>query len=359
MAKGLEALLTAAVQAPSGDNLQPWRFAVEEASGRIALYVDPSRDPSPMNAGQLMSRMALGAALENLLRTAEHNGWHVRLEEAEPPAVAALCLQEEPNDTPAVESAIRARVTNRRFYDGRPIAADVLARLREATPILHEVGTHWITERGRLAELAQLIGAADALMFREPSMRRAFRGNVRFDAAANTEVEFGLPVAALELSFFERMALRQMPWIPGWLLRLLSKPAFARRAERLVTSASGLCLGVAPDHRQSTYLPAGRAMQRAWLSLTTLGLAVQPMMSLVVLDHAFHHGGPELIDSLGRAELKRLGDDFRRLAPELAGGRPAFLLRFGYAPPPSGRTGRLPWQASQRQIPTPNPVRSL
>src|SRR5437588_12772428 len=71
--KLIEALMTAAVRAPSGDNTQPWRFSVDSGRGRIAIDVDPARDPSPMNAGQRMSRIAVGAALENMLRTLDKN----------------------------------------------------------------------------------------------------------------------------------------------------------------------------------------------------------------------------------------------------------------------------------------------
>ena len=47
---------------------------------RIAVYVDESRDPSPMNAGQRMARIAVGSALENLVRTTRKNALDVELE---------------------------------------------------------------------------------------------------------------------------------------------------------------------------------------------------------------------------------------------------------------------------------------
>src|SRR5262249_42555471 len=71
----LAMLISAAVRAPSGDNTQPWRFKIDAKAGRITVAVDETRDPSPMNAGQRMARIAAGAALENILRTAQHNHW--------------------------------------------------------------------------------------------------------------------------------------------------------------------------------------------------------------------------------------------------------------------------------------------
>jgi hypothetical protein len=177
-------------------------------------------------------------------------------------------------------------------------------------------------------------------------MRRAFLAKVRFDVSPDTPVEEGLSPASLELSAADYFALRTMGRIPHWLLKLAgARRVFAAKARQLVRSASGLCLVAAPDGAASTDVCVGRAMQRAWLILTAHGLAVQPMMSLPVLANALDHGTPQLQASLGRDKVLALGDEFRALVPEVGGGRPAFLMRFGFAPAPSGRTGRLPLSA--------------
>jgi nitroreductase len=325
----LETLLAAAVQAPSGDNTQPWRFAVDRLAGRITLLLDPARDPSPMNAGQRMARIALGAALENMLHTAGHYGWSVTVEPAAPPAYAVLHVTAggEDRETPA---AVVARVTNRRPYDGRPVAAETLAKLRQQTPPLEGVVTHWITGPERLAGLAGLVGRADALMFGEVSMRRAFLANVRFDVPAATPVEEGLPLAALELSALDRLGLRTLGRLPSAVLKWTGAlGAFAAKARQLVRSASGLCLFAAPDRQAGTDFLVGRAVQRAWLALAAHGLAAQPMMSWPVLENVTEHGTPDAIAALGRDRLAMLFQEFRAALPELGAGRPAFLLRFG------------------------------
>ena len=339
----LEHLVAAAVRAPSGDNTQPWRFEIDAQSGRAAVLLDEMRDPSPMNAGQRMARLALGAALENLLRAARALHLAAVLEAPAHPAVA--CVRVTGSPVGVVDEALFRRVTNRRLYDGRPLFAGVLSRLHAETPVLDGVTTHWIVERGRIHDMAILIARADEVMLGEGAFLRAFLRNVRFDAAAEAPVEEGLSLASLELTRANRLALRLLPRLPSWLLKHGGLRPVAMQSKKLVESASALCLIVAPDSRAETDLVVGRALQRAWLALGAEDMAGQPMMSLLVLESVADHGCAAIVGRLRPARLARLRERLRVLAPEIGAGRPAFLLRVGFGPPPSGRVGRRPLES--------------
>jgi hypothetical protein len=347
-ARTLEALVEAALRAPSGDNTQPWRFQIDPRTGRVALFLDESRDPSPMNAGQRMARIALGAALENLLRAAGAFGLEVAVERPTPPALAVVRFEGSPAGDVAVE--IGERVTNRRPYDGRPISAALLEKLRRQTPPRQGIATHWIIGAERLRSLAGLIRRADEMMLGNLAFYNAFLRNVRFDAPPAAEVEEGLSLASLELSATDRIGLRLLPRLPSPLRRLGLKP-LAAHSKRLVESASALCLFVATSSRAETDLAVGQAVQSAWLALTASGLAAQPMMSLVILDGVLEQGSPETVASFGKTELEDLRAELLGRAPEIGSGRPAFFLRVGFAPPPTGRVGRRPLRAVTVQTP--------
>ena len=74
------------------------------------------------------------------------------------------------------------------------------------------------------------------------------------------------------------------------------------------------------------------------------------MMSLAIMENAIDNGGPDLLRSLGRGQAEAVVADFRSLVPEVRADKLAFLLRFGYAPPPTCRTGRLPLEARATSI---------
>jgi hypothetical protein len=245
-----------------------------------------------------------------------------------------------------VEDAVRRRVTNRRIYTGGKVSAETTAKLSAATCELAGVRTIWIESPSRIETLATLVGRADAVMFSESSMRRAFLANVRFDARREEEVAEGLSPASLELNGGQLAAFRTVARLPDSLLKMVRiGRVFAKHSRQLVKSASGLCLGVAPDHEPETDFSVGRAMQRAWLALAENGLAAQPMMSLPVLDNALQHGPPALVRALDAEKINHLLSRLRTEIPEIGAGRPAFLLRLGNAAAPSGRTGRLPLAA--------------
>ncbi len=218
--------------------------------------------------------------------------------------------------------------------------------LASQTPACPLVKTHWLVQPERIKQLAEIIAAADTILFNAACMRNGFLENVRFDAPPDDPVDQGLSLASLELKRPDALALRLMAHLPDRLLQWVQVGrAFAKPTRQLVHSAAGLCLGVAADHRPETDFAVGRAMQRAWLALTEQQLAVQPMMSLAVLENARRHGSPEIQHALGEARLRSLSDAWRQAVPEMGQGRPAFLLRFGLAGPPAGRTGRLPLPA--------------
>ncbi len=336
-----ETLVRAAAQAPSGDNMQPWRFVVDGDARQIAIYLDESRDPSPMNAGQRMSRLAIGAALENLLRAAESLGRHPLLEKPGDSALALVRIDGIEATEKEVDPAIFARVTNRRMYDGRSLSAEVLEDLRRKTPHWNGIRTIWIHDRDRVESLARLIGRSQAIMLMERSMRHAFLENLRFDVAGDADVEEGLSLASLEVSAAERVALRIMPRLPQWLLKASgARRTFDVSGRKLIRSASGLCIVVGDSATAESELLAGRAAQRAWLALTESGLAAQPMMSMAILESMLQRGSPELLASLGREQTRALLHEYQAAVPEIEGADTAFLLRFGYAPPPSVITGR-------------------
>jgi hypothetical protein len=342
MDESCEMLLQAAIRAPSGDNVQPWRFEVNCAARRIEVYLDEASDPSPMNSGQRMSRIAVGAAIENIFRAAQGLGWTVQLEKPRDGALAAVQIVDSERKSGSIPAVIFDRCTNRRVYDGRPLPDELAAELARNTVDFPGFRTIWIHRSDRVQTIADLVGRSDALMLGEPFIRKAFLKNVRFDQPWDAEVEKWLPLGSLELPTMDRIALRFVGFLPNWLVHLSgAAKKFAVAGRRLVASSAGVCIITETEGSVASEVLAGRAVERTWLALNERGIAVQPLMSLAILESVLDRGSAEVIASLDREKAEKLLAELRVLVPEVGDAKLAFLMRFGYAPPPTVRTGRL------------------
>ncbi|RPI82966.1 MAG: hypothetical protein EHM42_08905 [Planctomycetaceae bacterium] len=336
-----ETLISAANAAPSGDNLQPWSFQIDLAAGTIRIAVDETRDQSPMNAGQRMARIAVGAAVENILRATEFSGVAAELTRIDESGGCEIAIRDLENASVQVDPVIQRRATNRRVYEGGAVSEEVAARLRDGTHSSEGVRTVWIHDRRQIESLAGLISRADSLMFGNPTLRKSFLANVRFDLPADDPGSHGLSLASLELQGADRIAFRILPRIPPWLFRLAGiARKFAVKSKRLVDSSSGLCAVIAPDNTRATDVRVGRSFERAWLALTGEGLAAQPLMSIAVLAGICEFGPAPLQESL-RDEVSPLIESMQSIIAGPPAGRIAALLRFGKAADPSSRAGRL------------------
>ena len=347
----LKSLVAAGMRAPSGDNTQPWSFEIDPPAGTIRIQVNEARDRSPMNAGQRMARIAVGAAAQNVIWMAEAHKRAAELQIDETSGACEIRVSGAGETALALDSVIERRVTNRRLYDRSAVAPAVATRLRGLGDPGSPIRTEWalreemVPQVELLKSLAAIISDADAILFQIDTMREAFFKNVRFDADDRADVAEGLSLGSLEVQGFDRTAFRMLPKLPGWLFRgARIAGQFAAKTNALVSSASGVCLLIAGDDSPATDVKTGLAMERAWLNLTALGFAVQPMMSLPVLLGAIKYG----VTDRHLAGVPALVERLEHVVPAIGGGRIAAMLRFGKAPAPTGKTGRLDRESVMR-----------
>lgn len=333
-------LLEAARWAPSGDNTQPWQFIVDEEASTIELRIDASRDPSPMNAGQRMARIAIGAAIQNITRTAAANGWNVCVREPVEQQRVILEVHGYREVSGTIESALRQRCSNRRRYDGGELPVEMVARLNESLAGEAGVEAAWITDRVHIEKAADVIGEADAMMFASQRVRRAFFEKIRFDLPACAEAAEGLSLGSLELSLADRISLPLLPRLSErgftWTG---ARRTLRNKARGLVRSSSGLLVLSRQGGAESDY-DVGRRFQTAWLAVAEQGLCAQPMMSLPVLDNLCKNDESCCGDADFCAAVEVLTERFRCAMgrPEL--GQIGAILRFGRGQGPTSRVGR-------------------
>jgi hypothetical protein len=333
-------ILCAGIAAPSADNSQPWRF--EWCGDDLDLRIDASRSGRVSDTRYVLSDLAAGACLENMVIHARSLGYVADLQPFPRPDdelwVARIRWRHDPKHAlpEPLAGAIEQRHTDRRFPWRGSITSDTQARLDAQARLIPGQRLWWPqTPHERNAALS-VIRQAETLRFRSPTLHAELFSSIRFAAGWHTACEEGLAPMTLAVEPRLRPAFQAMrrPAVMSVLNRLGAASVLGWRSAWLpIRLSPGLCLLVVPSTARSDVLAGGRALQRMWLQATLDGLSVQPYAAAGVLSLGFVPVEPAF-----RQSLSRLGSALYDLC---APGYGLVFLRLGHArSAPRGRSGR-------------------
>jgi hypothetical protein len=311
-------VVAGAILAASPHNTQPWQFRI--APGVVELFADEARWLGAMDSLHRELFLGLGCALENAVLTANAIGRPPAVtlfpDSADPSLVARLALgTAEPAPTPLFDVIAERRV-NRGEY--KPAA--VPAELVEALPALAD---------DPRVTLRVVTDAAEVKRFRDEALEsvQALTADSEMAQASHhwwrqTPEEVAVNGDGLNLDL---QALDPFTRLFAGLMKTLSlKTAnegwVSSTKGRQATGAGLLVLSTQDRSDRAQQLLAGRLHQRAHLTLTTHGVACQPMNML-----------PELQDreeTTGAAERPFTAKSQAWVAE---GHGLQMLVRFGYA----------------------------
>ncbi|WP_112237816.1 Acg family FMN-binding oxidoreductase [Kribbella monticola] len=295
-----DALLRAAVAAPSMHNTQPWKFRF--AGSVIEVHRDRDRELPAEDPDRRMLHLSLGAAVFNLRVEAARlaYGTIVRtvLDRARPDLVAEIELSRggaEAEELHRLAPAIWLRRTNRFPYTDQPVPAE-LRRLLNLTAGLEGAELQWLDQAARLNWLH--LATADAGQTDDYSLARSQERRLWVGGARSAD---GVPSSALG----------PRPDRPAAPVRdLAATPADTGRRSAAFERSPQLAILATRRDGPAEWLRAGQAMERLLLEATAAGLATS------LLNQAIEH------------------DNLRWLLHEPLGvwTRPQAVIRFGYGP---------------------------
>jgi hypothetical protein len=338
----IEMIVDAARWAPSGGNIQPWRF---EADAReIRMYLVPDRTTT-MDVRHRGSYVAIGAALFNARVAAaslKNLGETQLFPEGSPSHHVATLMVGDATDYEIAPLAnrVRTRVANRQLGNGEPLDEQVVKVLTRGVE-REGAQLRLATDRRRIETMAELLGESDRIRFLLPTLHREMVGELRFPG--RDSLSEGLDVRTLELSPPEMAALDLLrrsdvmehlaDWRAGKMLGARTRVA--------VASSSAVAVVSVPRTDPAWYVRGGAAVERLWLTAELHGLAVQPVspVFLYAVDDKdlLRLGGERHVETIHG--LSQRFHDFWDLDD---GEEATLLLRLSHAPPPSTRSERLP-----------------
>lgn len=298
---GMHDLVRYATLAANSHNTQPWRFRAEEDG--IEILPDPSRATPVVDPDDHHLFISLGCAAENLAIAAAATGRPGEVA-ARPDGSVRYGFVEGAAQPDPLFDAIPRRQSTRALYDGRPVPAADVERLRRAAQV-PGVRLVLVTERAEIDRVRDLVVAGNDAQMADPAFRTELKQWLRFNPRSAAASGDGLFSAA-----------SGNPTIPDFLGDLafdlfVTPAAESEKVARQIDSSAGIAILLAEREDREHWVAVGRAMQRLALEATALGLK-----------HAYVNQP---------VEVARLRPDLAALIGE-NGRRPDLVIRFGYGP---------------------------
>lgn len=298
----LRFIIRAAIQAPSGDNVQPWKFALK--TDGLQFSINREADPSFFNVQQVASLLATGAALQNMEYAAGSLGLQctAKLFPAGEGKDQVADLTFQATGVPfheIMERTLWRRCTNRRMYSRQSVPTEVWERLGQLIGQEEGMLLAHANNRQDLKNMAKAVYLADRVRVERKDLHEYLMQIIHFDplpkdldpASPPHFLRNGMPLKNLEAGLPGELYLRLIrPWK---VMNVANKIGIGRMMPIygglgvLQSGGTGLlCLpasAVLPAFSETTILQAGQAMQRLWCALEHYGYALQPMAALPLL----------------------------------------------------------------------------
>lgn len=342
-----EAMLQAAIAAPSPDNNQPWLFRI--SADRLQVYLDQTRS-LPSDVLSMFDMTSIGAAVENaVIAASQHGVWAEvvwcgpdKAQSSSDLLVAELHLHRG-GEADRLASAIDKRCTCRKMYSSKPLGVELTSELAAACSTFPEVQVDWLRTGREKQHLAKLVASTDALRFQHQPFHEELFRQLRFKPREVEASADGLDVRTLELPPGLSGILRllgnwkTMQAVIHWkLLPLLTLPSAAsvRKSGAIAIVSVPREAVERPADTSKTFFTGGRAIERIWLAGTAAGLSMHPLGSLPIF----------LLQKSPKPEFEPTIENARaevhKLVPSLQGRVIQLALRVGYSAPPSRRSLR-------------------
>ncbi len=347
-------LMQAAIRAPSGDNCQPWQYLRQD--NKIHFMVDPSVDRSFFNVSQVASLISCGAAIENLVLAASRFDRGARVEIVGTDAAPHVSI--ELSDKKVAEDPLQRfvweRHTNRTMYDRSPLDPDDGLKIRSSIKAFPDAKLLLLTEPDQIEEAGRLVARIDRIRAEHQGLHKHLMRMIRFTTQEAMEKRDGFSLKNLEAGTAGEWFLRlTRPWP---VMNALNHIGMGKMVSKItyqgIRSSSAVGLLKVPSWRPADMITGGRALERIWLTVASLGLAFQPMTAATLFWLRWQMGGQDDFSPVHRKLLTEVWPHYRRLlGVQSESEGHVMLFRVGRGRPVSCRTLRKPVDAFRLPLP--------
>ena len=344
----IEQILDLARWAPSGDNTQPWRFEIVD-DHNIVVHGFDTRDHCVYDLDGRPSQIALGALLETISIAATEHGLlaiitrRVEMPETTPTFNVRFVPGKNLKPDPLVPY-IPCRSVQRRAMQIIPLSQSAKEAL--AAAIGKKFTILWLEGGANRWAVARLMFNNAKLRLTMPEAYSVHRNIIKWQARFS---EDRVPDQALGL---DAITLKLMRWVMSSWQRVdffntyLGGHLIPRIEMDLVPGYfCAAHFAVQADEAPTTidhYVAAGRAVQRFWLTATSLGLQLQPEITPLIFSRYVREGRAFSRLPGAMETATKLGVRLSKLFQNDTVGQVVFLGRIGNGQSAASRSLRMP-----------------
>ncbi|SOB58264.1 UBA/THIF-type NAD/FAD binding protein [Pseudodesulfovibrio profundus] len=327
-------IIRAGMQAPSGDNVQPWRFKQDDTG--VDIFMESAADDSLFNVQQAATIVACGAAVENMTIAAGACGLGARVNwmpTSHPEHVARLAFSPDDHAGESVlHDVIWRRVTNRKPYSTRAVEAGVWQRMQETIEDCPGVSLQWINDKQQLKDFSQAVFWADRIRTEHRGLHEHLMKMIRFSRTEAETTRDGLPLKNLEAGMAgEQFMKATRPWKVMSALNTVGVGRMVAMHSAMGIRKSGGVGFLSVDSTDTaSLLEAGRALERIWLTFTHNGIRFQPAAAPALFRLRWLLEGPESFSDKHQHLLEKVWPVCDDLFPGFYGTNPVLFFRVGF-----------------------------
>lgn len=280
-------LVEMACTAPSGGNIQPWRWTYHHQA--LLLFNAFDLNHTFLGSDNLPSYVAIGAALENVVLQAGRMGLEARYElfpvKEIPDLAAVISFFKTNNPLPTLYLAegIGERLTNRKLGERKNIDSKILEKLVKTAREGGQTDLRFFTGEEELNAIAELLGELERIRLLEKMGHRDFVEEIRWTREENDKKRDGVDLRTLDLTNTEKVGMQMSR--DEKVIELLNKwnggGAFKKLTRKSIEAAGAVGILTMQGESLSDYVTSGMAVQRVWLESTLSGIAFQPVSASV------------------------------------------------------------------------------
>lgn len=299
MKKHLELIIAAAIQSPSGDNCQPFRFKIENNDMIVIRHIEKIAKHY-LNYNNAASILSLGAVIESISIQARSLGYFpkVIINECIGSAIDEFWASIQLISSSEITQDNLASYLTKRFTCREPFRSEILAEsvigecIREAKIASSKVNLFF--GKPIEDEFISYLEESDLYIWKHKEAAIDFLKMIRFTKNHLKTSRDGLSLPELGVKLHESISLWIMKVYPNIIplfYYLGLKKMSQQVSKRNYLQSSGLVIFSIDSHSEMnlSILEIGQAVLRTWVYLNSQGYVVQPITTATLLCYQANH----------------------------------------------------------------------